>query len=74
VHLPGQARRAAPVGEDQVVDGAQESERQRLGVRVGPDPAQLLLGIEIGGEVPLDVPEPACAVCGSDELARLGRS
>jgi hypothetical protein len=62
--LPAQVRTtAAATGEDQVVNGAEKGERQRSGVSAWPDPAQLFLRVEIGGEVPLDVPEPARVSC-----------
>ena len=46
------------------MDGAEEGERERLGVGAGPDPAQLLLGIEIRGELLLDVAQSARAAGG----------
>jgi len=62
-HLPAKARRIGSARDHQVVDGAQQGERQRLGVGAGPDTAQLLLGAEVVGEMPLDIAEPARGAC-----------
>jgi hypothetical protein len=70
LHLPAEVRRIGPAGDDQVVDGAQKGERQRLGVGAGSDPAQFLLGVKVVGEMPLDVTEPGLAARGMPQIPR----